>query len=449
MGQKSPQKWLRIGVIQGGRIVQERLIKAGLTVWVGSSPKCTFVLPEESLPRNEFPLFQWTGGMYELHLTDKMKGKVRAAGNMVQLKDLRTDPAVTRRGAVWRLPLSPLDRGKVCIGDVTVLFQFVNPPPAQPVKPLRAMDFRPRMVEEEDPVFLGFLAIWSALAVVFMVWVWNTDPSEITMDELPDRFTNLVLEGPEKPEVVVEDDPEPDPEIENPEAPPDAELDDAVADAHIDPPDRDHASDVKDPVAAAENREKTKDDLRSKYQIFTIGTTGDGEGSVLEGWGENDGPTMALAGIGPTKVEVAGPRDTRVKDLGPADIRDLEATGTGERIVIEDVDAIVVDIPIEDGEVLGNPADVGEFRDVVKRYRPHLKYCYETRLKKNPNLSGRVEIAWTVSGGRVADAYVVSNLTEDSALADCVVGRMALWRFPSSLDGQDVTWPFVFRPKKG
>ena len=54
--QTQPAKVLRIGIIQDGKIVRERLIKPGESVKVGESARNTFVFPKTSLPRAEFPL---------------------------------------------------------------------------------------------------------------------------------------------------------------------------------------------------------------------------------------------------------------------------------------------------------------------------------------------------------------------------------------------------------
>ena len=122
-------KVLRIGVIQDGKIVQERLIKQGETVQVGESPKNTFVLPKTDLPKGEFALFVYKNGAYQLQFTEAMKGTVSSNGAVVAIERLRTDPSVQSSGGVWRVPLTEEDRGKVSIGDVTILFQFVPPPP--------------------------------------------------------------------------------------------------------------------------------------------------------------------------------------------------------------------------------------------------------------------------------------------------------------------------------
>ena len=74
--QSQPAKVLRIGIIQDGKIVQERLIKSGETVTVGESAKNTFVFPKTHLPQAEFAVFRASSKGYELRFTDQMRGKI-------------------------------------------------------------------------------------------------------------------------------------------------------------------------------------------------------------------------------------------------------------------------------------------------------------------------------------------------------------------------------------
>lgn len=81
----------------------------------------------------------------------------------------------------------------------------------------------------------------------------------------------------------------------------------------------------------------------------------------------------------------------------------------------------------------------------VRKGSPSLRFCYESRLKTNPSLGGRVEVAWTVAKGAVTAASLRANTTGDAELARCVLGRVRTWTFEPGVSG-DVQWPFVFKP---
>ena len=129
------KKVLRIGIIQDGKLVQERIIKHGESVTMGESARNTFVIPNSPLPQPEFPIFVSKGGAYYLQFTQHVEGKVSFGGGVaakqrkspevMPLDKLMSDPRVPRQGEVWRLKLTEHDRGKVAVNKTSILFQFV------------------------------------------------------------------------------------------------------------------------------------------------------------------------------------------------------------------------------------------------------------------------------------------------------------------------------------
>src|SRR3954453_14371691 len=68
-------KVLRVGVIQGGKIIEERIIRKRETVTVGGSERNHFVINAPGLAQR-FELFQLVGADYILNFTDSMSGRV-------------------------------------------------------------------------------------------------------------------------------------------------------------------------------------------------------------------------------------------------------------------------------------------------------------------------------------------------------------------------------------
>ncbi|MFT5583181.1 MAG: hypothetical protein ACI9VR_000759 [Cognaticolwellia sp.] len=93
----------------------------------------------------------------------------------------------------------------------------------------------------------------------------------------------------------------------------------------------------------------------------------------------------------------------------------------------------------------GAPPLNAQLLPYIIKYSGQVKYCYETGLKSNATLSGRVEIAMVLSQGRVTSATVQKNSTGDEALGTCIAVKVARWPFPSELSGETV-YPFVFEP---
>lgn len=441
--QSRQSKVLRIGIIQDGKIVQERLVKAGESVTVGESAKNTFVFPRTHLKTPEFLLFQPAGNGYVLQFTAAMKGKISSGGAVVALQKVQRDPSVQKKGDVFSLPLSPQDRGKITIDSVTVLFQFVAPPPVKAVTPMQAMDFRPRLLEDDDPVFLGFLAIWSAFAVVLLIYVWNTEPREFDIDTIPDRFTKIVV-PPKDPTDT------PEPEIEEV-----IESADAVKKKEEEPKEPTDKPEPKDEkVEQAAKKEAKKEEVmqKSKLLLKLIATTGESKGGVVENlWDDHEqglgnlDAALAEAGGVTTDMGDAGPRSGSGGRGDASTIGDIGAGGGGSTQV-EAVDFKAAKVISQEGSMSELVGDGAAFKNTVTKNLPQLKYCYESRLKAVPSLQGRVEFGWSVSGGKVEGLYLVSNSTGDAELADCMQKRIRRWSFPADAEG-DVSWPFVFQPK--
>lgn len=69
------RKILRIGIIQGGKIVEERLLRKREPVTVGEDIKNTFTVPHIGLP-SRFPLFLLKGDQYYLTMASWMNGRL-------------------------------------------------------------------------------------------------------------------------------------------------------------------------------------------------------------------------------------------------------------------------------------------------------------------------------------------------------------------------------------
>ena len=64
------------------------------------------------------------------------------------------------------------------------------------------MDFRPRLIEDDDPVFYGFLALFTALAAALGIYATSIEVNtEDIFLENTERFAELLVKDkPEEPE---------------------------------------------------------------------------------------------------------------------------------------------------------------------------------------------------------------------------------------------------------
>src|SRR2546430_1664882 len=71
MTQATGPKVLRIGLVQGGRVIEERIIKQRTSVTIGQSEKAMFVIQSTNVP-SQFKLFELVGNDYYLNFMDGM-----------------------------------------------------------------------------------------------------------------------------------------------------------------------------------------------------------------------------------------------------------------------------------------------------------------------------------------------------------------------------------------
>lgn len=444
-GAAEASKVLRIGVVKDGKVVHERLIKPGQSVTVGESPRNTFVFPNADLPKR-FTLFQCKGGKYHLNVTKSMGGKFASDGGVSDISKASTSPDVARKGDVAILPLGDGSRGKVVVGDITVLFQFVPAPP-ESARMVNRQDFRPKLFSEDDPVFIGTLSVFMAMAAVLLIYVWNTDPQETTtLEEVPDRFVQIIqpkdVEPPEPVEQEV---------VETPDGTPvEKEAEKKVEKKK---PEKKPATEAEKAAAAAAQKAKKRDDMMKKSKLLAalIGTRGDTKsdgtvedlfadsdasiGSIQDALQNVDGVGIATSdNLGVKKGGSGSRQDAKIGDLakgggGSADVGSGPATKVVGKASLGAIDA-------------GGSEHAGSIKSVVNKKRGQVQYCYEQRLKENPNIGGRISIGIDIVNGRVTKVMISENQTGDKAIESCIQGKVRRWRFSAEVS-ESIFLPFA------
>ena len=99
------------------------------------------------------------------------------------------------------------------------------------------------------------------------------------------------------------------------------------------------------------------------------------------------------------------------------------------------------------------PVDVDGSLDpsiIAKEIRSRLgaiKACYEAGLKRNPNIGGKIQLRFEVSGvGKVTGADIENDTMHDDEVASCIKSRVMTWRFPAPAGGSvQFSYPFVWK----
>jgi hypothetical protein len=87
-------------------------------------------------------------------------------------------------------------------------------------------------------------------------------------------------------------------------------------------------------------------------------------------------------------------------------------------------------------------------RSGVEGHYQELGSCYDTALRDNPQVNGKVEVRFSIVDGRVSNAATAANTTGSASLASCINTEVESWVFPTTVNAS-VTWPFVFKLAPG
>jgi hypothetical protein len=433
-------KVLRIAVLCDGRIVTERLIAADSNVRIGTHHLNDLVLTRDAFGTCT-TLFAGSPAGYALTTLPDMHGKVTVHSEPASIRALVAD-------GVTSLSLSQDDRGKLVVGDITVLFQFVAPPPTAAHLLGCSLDFRPRLFEEDDPIFVGATAIFTGLAAVLLGWVYTSPPPPI-MDfiELDPRIGRVFLQAPRQETPLINETPDArlQPAPTAPEEPEEPEIADIPADNDGVLPDGRRLEDL------------TQDEQRdvvanNPLMIALMHGMGANAGPAAGGLFDDDDHTFrdldeAMENV--TGVQVAevggdtvrGGEGIRNDDI---DIGELDGILGGSSELTDDVTVALIPT-VTSPEYVPEPDidDPQAIQDAVEANHGRLVTCYDRELKNDPNLQGRVDIEFFISQGRVTQAQVFADTTHNSAFTACLADAIRRIRFPAGTTGE-VVFPFIF-----
>ena len=439
------EKVLRACVVQSGKVIDEQRLPVHAPLTIGTGARNTFVVADSALPKSH-KLFDWHAGAYELVLTESMRGRVAAGseGQPVDFAMLKSQGLLKKKGDYYQLRLADGYRGKVIIGDLTVIFQFVVPPKqaTAAVPELTRAAFWSRIDWALAGCFLAFAAVETPM-VAYMHTI-PLDQKEPTLETMDDRWAKLIV-------------PERKPEDVKPTAEAGA-VKKAKAEANNDKVKKNAAAEPTDEAGRAQAKAQRSAEIRKsiagKGILAVLGSAGDGMGSgaVADVFGSGGlGGDLAsafdgIAGVG--LATGAGQRSTRGSGSGEAASIGGLATSGGGAVGLggkreERVGSVRAEAPEVDGSL-----DSESIARVVRSRMRMVQDCYERELKRDPSLTGKIEIEFTIGeDGAVAEARVATNKMGSDEVAQCIVSRIQRWRFPKPQGGSvTVNFPFIFAP---
>ena len=448
---------LRIGIQQSQKIVEERLVRKRVPVTIGQSAKNTFMVPSSNTLPKMFTLFDVGADGYSLNFQQGMDGRVSLGdGEPVVTLSNAQNSGAQKKGDVWQLKLNDKSRGKVVIGDVTVLFQFVVPPPVQP-RPQLPASVRSSLLQNLDWMLVSVMAVSFLIHLGFIVYLRTIDISKKPdIEEIPDRFVKMIVpQKKEEKKEVKKEDPnakEKKPAEKKPAAKPDKV---AAAVANL----------KKDPEAFAKAEAERKAALAAKVNSMGVlkllgAKSGDGEGAIadlVKGGdvsGDADKVFAAVGGVGVAGAGSGGLQSAKgttgsgsLRGGGSLKAGQIGEVGTGGPAAEHVVHGTVKDSAPTD---VDGSLDANVIAKEIKARLGGVRACYEAGLKRNPSISGKLVLRFEVSTiGKVTSAEVDSDTLHDDEVASCIKGKMMSIRFPAPAGGSvQFSYPFVFQSSK-
>lgn len=142
----------------------------------------------------------------------------------------------------------------------------------------------------------------------------------------------------------------------------------------------------------------------------------------------------------PPVFENAPPPPPTEEEVAEEDKKDTEKTTTKPKVAMGPSGC--------SGSCTGAPT--AELTTALSTRAGSSRTCYNTALRRNATLEGKMTVAVRVSpSGSVCSASVTSNTSGDAALAACVVSKFRAAQFPAPKGGcMDAAVPLNFTPKK-
>ncbi|HEU4734705.1 MAG TPA: hypothetical protein VFT22_42735 [Kofleriaceae bacterium] len=421
---------LRIGVLLGGKIVEERLIRERTPVTIGQSMRNTFSIPVDGLP-SEFTLFALDENRYSLRFLPRMDGRLSDASGGVNTLEALKARGAHNHGDYYQIPLTDGARGKLSLGDLTILFQFVTEPPRQP-KPMLPASVRGTFADRFDPQLLVIMGSSIILHFAVVIVALFTDvevdngiaeraynltfkQDTYTVDLTPQKLDAGSAAGSAAPEKTPEKAP-----AARPRAPDKGDGGNKAEQVALQ---EQEAAKFADLLTGEGLNGTSEGDMSKRRPGADLGAqinevreggqvvkVGGGAGRTSRG----DGEVRVGTGHGPN---INGPGGT--ESAGGGKTQERAPTG---RISVADKQTF--------DESTLTPDIV--LAKIQSAYMAGLKRCYKEYLRKDASARGKVTLALTVNEtGRTTKGSAHGFAGE---VDDCIGGLMSGWRFPVPKD---------------
>ena len=458
---------LRIGIVQRGKIIEERELKNRETVSIGTSPKATFQVNSETLPRM-FDLFEYDAGKYYLRFEDGMEGKIQLDDEKVEdFQALEKKGRVVQRGGKRAVVLSDKSRGKIIMGgEVTALFQF-KPRNTPASTPSVSSGLGGSILDNIDTQFASILVLCAIVQVSVVAYARSLPYVEPTFEQIDKTYAKLIM-----PDKIPEPKKKKTSTIELPKKPskePEAEkVDEKKTDekkvAEKKPESKPKPPPVKKPQPKKGDggqgdggKKSAADRVRGKGLLSVLGAKRAGKGGAIDDvFSNSSGKSRSLskAFTGIKGVDIASSDSKGGRRGGSAKGEDIGIGGfetkgrSGKVAALKKKEKAVSGSMKEQTPEVDGALDRSKVDRVIKRKTPALKACYEQALKRNPGLKGKLIIRFEINTRGRTTSISFGGSLKSGQVESCIKKRVKTWRFPRPDGGSVfVDYPIVFTPR--
>ena len=433
----SGPKVLRIGLIQGGRVVEERIIKQRTSVTIGSNEKNMFVIPGGDLPAS-FRLFELVGSDYHLNFTAAMKGRLALPTGLSDLNNLRGQARAGSQGG-HQIQLTEDSRGKVVVGDTTFLFQFVAPPPIQP-RPQLPVSVTRGAASVDWPTTViaafSFLVHFCAIGSIYSDWLDPVVDYDVNVSGLVESVKSL----PAPPPVEEPEQPAPEEKKAQAEAPK-AEAPKPAAKPAPTPAGKEHVTKAQ---AAAISNELASLEMATLAALSGVGPatanvlrSGEVPTSALDAAAASEAGVSAAGGGG---LKLGGAGGTVRPGAAGGGLASIGATGKSGGAgsgTTQQVKGPHGSANMGDAAVAGG--SVSDASRVVAQMRAGFRACYNRGLAENPDIEGKIQLNLRVGPtGQVAGVTATKTGNLPDSVVECVKSRANSANFSAPQGGAAV-----------
>jgi hypothetical protein len=391
-----------------------------------------------------FPLFHYTNGRYRLDVPPELRGKISLGRNTVTISKLRK-----RMGGKGRLSiaLGSKAKGKLLLGETTVLFQLGRPAPP-PVQ----LPFPTHLRDPFQHMRLGGLAAgtFGLCALLFGGLFVSLNFVEPTVGEVDDRF----LRAMEIPHATFDDEEE---ELVEEEEEVEDVLEQKDEEKVEDKPDESNTKVLAEKPETFSQQSVEK--ARGVGIARVLGTYGGpGEGTVFDVIQSTENDLGALFDAGMTQTVMSNGGDVTAFVAGGKGIAATGSLTRSQGLVTSNAGGAEIGkvgkkekrikgrLKSKTTDIYGD-VDKKAVQATIRRRMSALQHCYEKALRTAPSLRGKMSYTITISTmGRVTKVAVEEDSLGDAAVKTCTTAKIRGWRFPSegAEESSEVTFSVVF-----